>query len=195
MTLLFGLIIFITILLVYFTIVIILQQVGILEKYKINLYGPALLLRTLRGRKFLQKLANAKKFWKSFGTFAVIFCFIMMILMVVILIWQAWAVLGFTPEQREAMPGPEIALVIPGINPILPLEYIGYIILALALAIIVHEFSHGILTYVADLKVKSLGILYMIIPIGAFCEPDEEALKKTKTAKRMRLLTADIGGE
>ena len=55
MTLLFGLIIFITILLIYFTIVIILQQIGVLEKYKINLYGPALLLRTLRGRKFLQK--------------------------------------------------------------------------------------------------------------------------------------------
>lgn len=190
MTLLFGLIIFITILLIYFTIIIILQQIGILERYKINLYGPALLLRTLKGRKFLQKLAKAKKFWKSFGTFAVIFCFIMMILMVIILIWQAWAVLGFTPEQREAMPGPEIALVIPGINPILPLEYIGYIILALALAIVVHEFSHGILTYVADLKVKSLGILYMIIPIGAFCEPDEEALKKTKTSKRMRVYAA-----
>ena len=60
----------------------------------------------------------------------------MMILMVLLLIWQAWAVLGFTPAQKEAMPGPEIALVLPGINPILPLEYIGYIILALAIAII-----------------------------------------------------------
>ena len=113
-----------------------------------------------------------------------------MVIMVAILVWQAWVVMGFTPEQKEAMPGPEIALVLPGINPILPLEYIGYILLALVVAIIVHEFSHGILTLAGDLKVKSLGLLYLIIPIGAFCEPDEEELKKTKTAKRMRVFSA-----
>ena len=60
----------------------------------------------------------------------------------------------------------------------------------MAIAIIVHEFSHGILTFVGKLKVKSLGILYLIIPIGAFCEPDEEQLKKTETAKRMRVFAA-----
>jgi len=67
------------------------------------------------------------------------------------------------------------------------LEYLGYILIALIVAIIAHEFSHGILTFVGDLKVKSLGILYLIIPIGAFCEPDEEELKKAKTGKRMRV--------
>ena len=41
-----------------------------------------------------------------------------------------------------------------------------------------------------ELKVKSLGILYLIVPIGAFCEPDEEELKKTETAKRMRVYAA-----
>ena len=110
-----------------------------------------------------------------------------MILMVIILVWQAWTVLGFTPEQKAAIPGPEIALVLPGINPILPLEYIGYILLALVVANIAHEFSHGILTFAQDLKVKSLGILYLIVPIGAFVEPDEEQLKKAKTKKRMRV--------
>ena len=95
------------------------------------------------------------------------------------LIWQAWLVFGFTPEQKESLPGPEVALVIPGINPILPLEFIGYIILALVVAMVVHEFSHGILTFAGKLKVKSLGILYCIVPIGAFCEPDDEELKNT----------------
>ena len=96
----------------------------------------------------------------------------------------------FYTEQKEALPGPEVALVLPGINPILPLEFIGYILLALVVAIIVHEFSHGILTIAGDLKVKSLGILYLILPVGAFCEPDEEQLKKTETAKRMRVYAA-----
>ncbi len=185
-----GLLTFFTILFAYFILVIILHKKGILEKFKISLYGPALLLRTKKGKKFLKKIASKRRFWKAFGSFGIVFCFLMMLFMVIILIFQVWAVLGFTPEQKEAIPGPEIALVLPGINPILPLEHIGYIILALAVAIIVHEFSHGVLTFAAKLKVKSLGILYLVVPIGAFCEPDEKQLKKAPTAKRMRVYAA-----
>jgi len=190
MTLMEGLLIFFTIIFLYFIIVIFLHKKGILEKLNISLYGPALLLRTTKGRNFLKKLASKERFWKGFGNFGIALCFILMVLMVIVLIWQAWAVLGFTPAQKAAIPGPEIALVLPGINPILPLEYIGYIMLALVVAIITHEFSHGILTFAGKLKVKSLGILYLIVPIGAFVEPDEEQLKKTKTIKRMRVFAA-----
>jgi len=190
MTVIDGLLIFFSIIFAYFIIVRILNKKGILEKHNISLYGPALLLRTKRGRGFLKKIASKKRFWKAFGSFAIVFCFIAMILMTLLLVWQVWAIYGFSPEQKGAMPGPEMALVLPGINPILPLEYIGYILLALAIAVIVHEFSHGILTFASKLKVKSLGILYLVIPLGAFCEPDEEELKKTETAKRMRVYAA-----
>jgi len=187
MTLIEGLLIFFTIILIYFLTIYILHKKEILKKYNLSLYGPALLLRTKKGINFLKKIASAKRFWKKYANFGIVFCFITMIIMVFVLIWQAWAVIGFTPAQKQAMPGFEIALILPGINPILPLEYLGYILIALIVAIIAHEFSHGILTFVGDLKVKSLGILYLIIPIGAFCEPDEEELKKAKTGKRMRV--------
>lgn len=192
MTIIEGLLIFITILLVYFIIVKILHKKGILEKYNISLYGIALLLRTDRGKNFLKKIARRKRFWKSFGSFAIVFCFIAMILLVIILIWQAWMTFGLdlTPAQKASLPGPEVALILPGINPILPLGHLAYIIIALIIAMVVHEFSHGILTFVGDLKVKSLGLLYLIIPIGAFTEPDEEELKKAETGKRMRVYSA-----
>ena len=190
MSIIEGLLIFFAIVFIYFVLVVILKKRGILEKLNISLYGPALLLRTNKGKNLLKKIARKKRFWKAYGSFAVVFCFIAMVIMVTVLILQAWLVLGFTPEQKEALPGPEIALVLPGINPILPLEYIGYILLALVVAIIVHEFSHGILTIAGDLKVKSLGILYLIMPVGAFCEPDEEQLKKAETVKRMRVYAA-----
>ena len=104
--------------------------------------------------------------------------------------WTAKMVVEFTPAQRNALPGPEVALVLPGINPILPLEYLGYVLLGLVIAIMVHEFSHGILALVDKLKVKSLGILYLIVPIGAFCEPDDEEVKKAKILPRMRIYAA-----
>ena len=185
--------VFLVILVAYSLLVLILKKTGTLDRYSVSLYGPALLFRTKKGKNFLRKLALKKRFWKAYGSFSVFFCFIMMILFTMLIIWNTWMAFGLlnlSPAEKANLPGPEVALVLPGINPILPLEYLGYIVLALIIAIIVHEFSHGVLTLVGKIKVKSLGILYLIIPMGAFVEPDEEQLKKTSIGKRMRVYAA-----
>lgn len=190
MEFIYALLLFLIILFSYISIVLVLNKKGILKKIGIKLYGPALLLRTKKGLKFLKNVSKKDRFWLSFGNFAIFFCFIMMILMTFLLVWQAWTIIGFTPEQKEALPGPEVALVLPGINPILPLEYLGYIIIALVIAIVTHEFSHGIVTFAEKLKIKSMGLVYLIVPIGAFVEPDEEQLKKAEKIKRMRIYSS-----
>jgi membrane-associated protease RseP (regulator of RpoE activity) len=188
MTIINGLLIFFTIVFLYFIIVYYLNKNEILEKHNVSLYGPALLLRTKRGIGLLKRISSKKRFWKAYGSSGIVFCFICMIIFVLFFLWQFLFVIGMTPEERSSLlPGAEFYVIIPGINPILPIEYIFYIILALIVAIIVHEFSHGILTLAGDLKVKSMGILYLILPIGAFVEPDEEQMKKTNIAKRMRV--------
>jgi len=188
MTFIMGLLIFFTILFLYFLIVYILHKRGIFEKHKISLYGPALLLRTTKGISLLEKISSKKRFWKAYGSSGIVFCFICMVIFVLFFLWQFTFVIGLSPEERTSLlPGAEFYVILPGINPILPIEYLFYIVLALIVAIIVHEFSHGILTLVGDLKVKSMGILYLIFPIGAFVEPDEEQMKKTKISKRMRV--------
>ncbi len=186
-----GLLIFLSVVSAYFLTVFILHKKGILEKYNISLFGPALMLRTKKGIFFLKKVASKNRFWKAFGSFGVVFCFVMMFLMAYLIIFQTWFIFtSLTPEIKALMPGPEVALILPGINPILPLEHIAYILFALLVAMIVHEFSHGILALAGKLKVKSLGILYLIVPLGAFCEPDDKDLKNTTTAKRMRVFAA-----
>jgi membrane-associated protease RseP (regulator of RpoE activity) len=188
MTLMEALLIFFTILLSYFTIVFILKKLGILEKYNISLYGPALLLRTKKGINFLKKIATKKRFWRAYSSTGIVFCFICMIIFVFFFIWQFLFVLGLPQETRaDILPSAQFYLILPGINPILPFDYVFYILLAFIVAIIVHEFSHGILTLAGDLKVKSMGLLYLIFPIGAFVEPDEEQMKKTTISKRMRV--------
>jgi len=190
MSIIEGLIIFIALLLIYGISVYVLHKKGWLKKHHISLYGPALMWRTEKGITFLKKRAKRERFWKVYGNISIVFCFITMILMTLLIIGTAWLVSGFTAAQKEALPGIETALVLPVINPILPLEYVGYVILALVIAMIVHEFSHGILTLVHKLKVKSLGLLYLIVPIGAFCEPDDEEVKKAKIKPRMQLYAA-----
>jgi membrane-associated protease RseP (regulator of RpoE activity) len=169
---------------------IVLNKKGYFEKYHISFYGPALLFRTTKGVGFLKKLSSPKRFWRAFGSFGIAFCFISMVLMVLLLVLNTWTVIGFTPEQQQQLPGIEFGLVIPGLNPILPLEYLAYILIGLIIAVIFHEFSHGLLTFAHDLKVKSLGMLYLILPLGAFCEPDEEQLRDTAIPNRMRVYAA-----
>lgn len=185
-----GLLIFLVILSIYIILVYVAHRIGFLKKHNVSFMGPALMWRTTKGIILLKKIASKKRFWKAYGSSGIVLCIIMMVFMTLVLIWQAWVVTGFTQEQRQALPGPEVALVLPGINPILPLEYLGYILLGLIVAIIVHEFSHGILTHAHNFKVKSLGILYLIVPIGAFVEPDEEKVKKAAIKPRMRIYAA-----
>ena len=79
-----------------------------------------------------------------------------------------------------------------GVMPVVPGVTIPWEgIIAIIIAATVHEVSHGILAMVEKLKVKSSGvILFGIVPIGAFVDPDEEEFKKIAIHKRRRILVA-----
>ena len=100
MTFIDGLMVFFAIIILFYLIVFILRKKGILEKYNMSLYGPFIMFKTTKGINFLKKLARKKRFWKSYGNFAVVFCLIVMILFVVLFIWNFVILLGLSPEQR-----------------------------------------------------------------------------------------------
>jgi membrane-associated protease RseP (regulator of RpoE activity) len=82
-------------------------------------------------------------------------------------------------------------LGLPGINPYLPIVD-GW--LALVFAMVVHEGAHGVVARSLGLPVKSSGLLFfLVIPIGAFVEVDEEALKLAKPRDSGRVLAAGAG--
>jgi membrane-associated protease RseP (regulator of RpoE activity) len=100
----------------------------------------------------------------------------------------------WTPAAREVTRelGPGAYLLLPGINPFLPIVY-GWI--AIIIAIAVHEGAHGVIARNRGLKVKSSGLLFfLIIPIGAFVDVDEKQLAKTKARSSLRVLAAGVGG-
>jgi len=77
--------------------------------------------------------------------------------------------------------------LLPGIN--LPL-FEG--ILALVVVLVVHEGAHAVLTRIAKVPLKSSGlVLFGVIPIGAFVEPDEKRLLHADAARQTRVL---VGG-
>ncbi len=81
---------------------------------------------------------------------------------------------------------PSGTLLLPGVN--LPF-FEG--ILALIVIMVVHEGSHAVLAKMARVPIKSSGVvLFGIIPIGAFVEPDEKKLEKVERVRQTRVLSA-----
>ncbi|MDE1852029.1 MAG: site-2 protease family protein [Candidatus Micrarchaeota archaeon] len=84
---------------------------------------------------------------------------------------------------------------IPGAAPIIPGITIPIFsgIIALAIILVVHEFSHGVLARIAGIKVKNVGLLlFGIIPVGAYVEPDEKAILKLGKREQNRIFVAGI---
>jgi membrane-associated protease RseP (regulator of RpoE activity) len=87
--------------------------------------------------------------------------------------------------------GPGAYLLLPGVNPYLPVLY-GWF--AIFCAIAIHEGAHGVAARSLGLKVRSSGLLFLLfIPIGAFVDVDEEELKKASGKTSSRVLAGGVG--
>jgi membrane-associated protease RseP (regulator of RpoE activity) len=163
-----------------------LERRGLLERLGVTLMGPFLMLKTTRGKAFIEKLSRWKA-WSLVGRAFVLLVAITMVGITLLLLWSASLVQSIPPERA---PTPQTLLGLPGVNPFIPLSY-G--IFALAIAIVVHEFSHGILARRWRVTIKSLGLLLFIVPIGAFVEPDEDELRALDRRKRGTVYAAGPG--
>ncbi|OGS55891.1 MAG: hypothetical protein A3K60_03235 [Euryarchaeota archaeon RBG_19FT_COMBO_56_21] len=177
-----GYLIALIVFLAWVGIVFILNRVKWFEKHSMSLQGPIIMWKTRRGRDLIERLASKKRLWDFYGKVSLWICAISMAIIMTLLLWEATIV-----TQVDRAPSPELILGIPGINPVIP---VGYGILGLLIAIVVHEFAHGILTRIGGIKVQSLGLVFLVFPIGAFVEPDEEEMKKTTRSKRSKVFAA-----
>jgi membrane-associated protease RseP (regulator of RpoE activity) len=151
-------------------------------RHNMSLMGPAVMWRTNRGKELVEKLASYKRFWDFYGKASLWICAGAMVTIMVLLLWEATLVSRITKA-----PSPELILGIPGINPIIP---VGYGILALVVGIAVHEIAHGIITRNGGMRVMSLGLLFLVFPVGAFVEPDEKQIQATTRSKRAKVFAA-----
>jgi len=196
---------------VYWQSILILKQYGILERFNITNHGPLLMIRTTKGQKFLDRVASAKGFWRLFGDAGIPLMLLGMFLMFALIIFSD--IFMVTSLHEQTMPPPsEIhelrnIFLIPGINEFIPVVW-G--IIGLIVALVVHEFSHAIMSKAEDIRVKSMGLILVLIPIGGFAEPDEEQLfgkryeqegheneetsdqKTASRRQRVRILTAGV---
>lgn len=84
---------------------------------------------------------------------------------------------------------------IPGVAPVIPGIDIPLVagIVSLAIILVAHEFSHGILARRFKIKIKSIGIAaFGVIPIGAFVEPDDKMLQAATVDRKTKIFAAGV---
>jgi membrane-associated protease RseP (regulator of RpoE activity) len=178
----------------YWFTVMVLDRRGTLAKYNITSYGPILMIRTTKGQEFLDRLAVHKKFWRTFADIGLPTMLIGMLIMFLLIVFIDYSLITSFQTQTVPQPTklnePRNFFLIPGLNEYIPL-YWGAI--ALMVTLVVHEFSHAILCKVEGIKVKSMGILLALVPIGGFAEPDDEQLMGKKIERTV--LEKDLPAE
>lgn len=153
------------------------------DKLKIDINGPLLMRRTKRLRNFIDATAQrSPRFWRWSMNCGIPVAVFFMMLMVVLLIYSLQSLLS-SPQVGIILPGVDI----PGSPIYVPL---GFGIIALMTVMVVHEFGHGIIARVEGVRIKSIGVLLLAVLPGAFVEPDEEDIEKSKRISKLRIYAA-----
>jgi membrane-associated protease RseP (regulator of RpoE activity) len=152
----------------------------------VSLFGPALMIKTKRGLGWLDRVGRFRRAWSVVGDIGLLLAGVAMAVIMGLLAFDA--VLA-TRIPASAAPQVSEALGIPGINPIIPL---GYGIVALIVGVVLHELMHGVIARSQKIGVKSVGILWLVIPVGAFVEQDDVQMQAAARRPRGRVAAAGI---
>ena len=164
-----------------------LEAQGILDQWDATrVLGVILMVRTNRGQKVLDTISKPRKAWRIFGEIGLWTC---RLISAFVLIFFVLAFIGtiMNPTEIESASPSEIILI-PGVSPTIPLVW-GLI--GLIIALVIHEYGHGILTRAHGMRVRSFGLLILgLIPIGAFAEPEGREILRAPRRERQRVFAA-----
>ncbi len=180
-----GLIIAIIVIFVWIILLMALAP-AIRKSKRLSLLGPFLMIKAIKKRGALDKIADRFPAI-GFSKFSVALILATGVFAVFFLFYGAY--LSTTVATRVSTPL-TYYLGLPGINPLIPVTY-G--IPAFAVSVVIHEVFHGIVARKHGMKVKSVGTLFFVAPVGAFVEPDEEEMNKADPVVRRRIFGAGAG--
>jgi len=177
--------------LTYSLVAVALDRRGVLPEY-LKISGPLMTIHTGRGRELLNRLAAPKRGWRALANVGVGIALVTMVGTFVMLLIQSVSILQ-SPPAETVLQNPRNALVIPGVNEFLPLSVAPEIIVGLLVGLVVHEGGHGLLCRVENIDIDSMGVvLFALLPVGAFVEPDEDSAKEANRGARTRMFAAGV---
>lgn len=163
------------------------ERNGTLDKWNASrVFGFILMVRGTYGLKVLEKVAKPRKFWRIYGEVALWIC-VGSMLLVGLMMGLAFVGTLLSPPTTPPPSASEL-VAIPGINPMIPL---GWGAMAFIVALVIHEFGHGLLARAHGMRIRAFGLLQLgPLPLGAFAEPQYEELHRAPRRERMRMFAA-----
>jgi len=159
-----------------------------LFQHHIVFYGPIMGIKT-ENVGFFDFFERFSRILRAYGTLGVAITILVSVGMVVMLIFSLDVLFVIQPEPTD-LHKPQNLLLIPGLNEFVPSTFAVWF--AFILTLVIHEFGHAILCRVEKIKISSMGLLMLVIPIGAFVEPDEKEVTEATSGGRLRMYGAGI---
>ncbi len=172
---------------VYGAAVLVIRHYRLWENH-VTFYGPILAIKTDKVG-FFDYFRRFKPLLRGYGTIGVA-------MVLLVSFFMTWTVVFAVRETLRSPPVPEgiyalpNLLAIPGVNEYIPFTFAVWF--AFVLTLVVHEFGHAVLCRIEDIRVKSMGVLFAVIPIGAFVEPDEDDVNAAPSMPKVRMYGAGI---
>ena len=151
-------------------------------------FGPIMAIRSRRVGLF-DRFSRFHLFLRAYGSFGAVVVILVSITMVGLLFYSLYFNLVHHPAPTAVNELPNIFLI-PGVNQFIPFTVAVWF--AFVFTLVIHEFGHAFLARVENLKVRFIGVLWCVIPIGAFVEPDETEFEKLQGLPKIRMLGAGI---
>lgn len=163
-----------------------LEEAGHLERWNFDrVLGIILMARTSRGKSLLEYVSRNRKFWRLFGELSIWVCFLLMAAVVYLI--SVSMITAIRSPPQEVLPATDI-LLIPGVTSFVPFQWP---VLALVVALLIHEYSHGIQARAHGMEVRNFGLLLVgPLPVGAFAEPEHLDMSVAPRRERIRLYAA-----
>jgi membrane-associated protease RseP (regulator of RpoE activity) len=155
------------------------------ERKNIEFKYVLLIRRWTGGLRLIDKfVARHKRFLKHFGNAAIFVGLLAGFVGVALLIY-------FAVKMQQVF-----GLALPSIGgvrypePLISIPFWPWII-TIPIIVTVHETMHAIFARMEKIPVRSYGIFFLLVlPIGAFVDPDTKRLQKLPLIKRLRILTS-----
>ncbi|MDD5178530.1 MAG: site-2 protease family protein [Candidatus Nanoarchaeia archaeon] len=144
-----------------------------------------ILYKTKLGLKLMDKISKyCPRLQRFFYSFGFVFGFIGMFFIFYMLFKGTLNLLFYNGQ-------PALAPILPGVAvPGLPILSFWHWIVAILILAVLHEFSHGLVARLYDIKVKSSGFAFLGPILAAFVEPNEKELNKSKKHAQLSVYAA-----
>jgi membrane-associated protease RseP (regulator of RpoE activity) len=161
------------------------------DRKNVEFHTVVIMRRTERFRGFIEWVANlSPRFWRAAGTLGVLMAAYVMVYGSYLLLKTTGMII------TKAITQPALQLVLPSpsataaAGPGYFLIPFWFWIIAIASILVPHEMMHGIIARAEKIRLRSVGLLLLVIFPGAFVEPDEKQLQKSKLLTRLRVFAA-----